>query len=124
MMEGVVSWIQKCPKIWLSSEEFGDSDFEEDNYLLLQRSCRGSIKNKGITIQKIGVRTHKRRQGEATMMLDIIEKTAKDCGLSFVLIQSVVSDAMVALVNNREGYSQINRYDDQTDLTGDYIKRL
>lgn len=123
-MGDVVSWIQKSPKIWLSSKEFGDPDFEEDNHLLLQRSCRGSIKNKGITIQRIGVRKDKRRQGEATKMLDIIEKTAKECGLSFVLIQSVVSDAMVELVNKREGYTQINRYDDQTDLTGDYIKRL
>ena len=123
-MGDVVSWIQKSPKIWLSSKEFGDPDFEEDNHLLLQRSCRGSFKNKGITIQRIGVRKDKRRQGEATKMLDIIEKTAKECGLSFVLIQSVVSDAMVELVNKREGYTQINRYDDQTDLTGDYIKRL
>lgn len=124
MIKGVVEWIKQPEKFWRGSEEFGDPDIKEENHLLLQKSLRGSFTNRGITVQKIGVPKHKRRQGEATKMLDIIEKTAKDCGLQYVMIQSVGSDEMVELINNREGYVQINRYTDAMDLTGDYIKRI
>ena len=73
-MDGVVSWIQKPLFPWVGSEEFGDPEFEDDCHLYLQRSMHTGF-TKRIDIQRIGVPPEKRRQGIASNMLDIIEKT-------------------------------------------------
>jgi hypothetical protein len=124
-MVSVVDWIKASPPImFIETKEFGDPDFEKDCHLLLQKCIRGSLTNKGITVQRIGVPKNQRRKGKATKMLDIIEQTAKECGLQFVLIQCVSTDAMVELIMKRKGYEHLNYFFDETEVMGDYIKFL
>ena len=120
MMDGVVSWIQKPLFPWVGSEEFGDPEFEDDCHLYLQRSMHTGF-TKRIDIQRIGVPPEKRRQGIASNMLDIIEKTAKECGIQYVLIECVSSEAMKKLIEKRGGYE---RKDTFSSKMPDYIKKL
>lgn len=101
-MNNVVRWMKEEPRMWRGTAEFGDRNLEDDDdYLLIQKSL-GS-KGKGFTIQVIGVRKGRRRQGIATNMMDIVENTARELHVAFVAVQSIQSKKMLALVKKR-GY--------------------
>jgi N-acetylglutamate synthase-like GNAT family acetyltransferase len=118
MMGDVVSWIQEPEKPWVGNKEFGDPKFTKDCHHLLRSMHTGFVKR--LDVQRIAVPVDKRRQGIATNMLDIIEKTAKECGIQYILIEEVCSDAMKTLINKRGGYECV---DDSAEMP-DYIKRL
>jgi hypothetical protein len=122
MMGDVEKWIQKpCPDfLWLGTYKFGDPTLKHNWYLFLEKSMIVSPYNRGITIKSIGVPYSQRRQGKATAMLDMIEKTAKECGLQFVMIEAVCSEEMTALIGKRGGYELVN----QLFKHWDYIKIL
>ena len=98
----VKNWIDEdVGRIWRGTKEI-----KKPIYLLLNRSLQGSILTKGITLQKIVVPEKYRKKGIATKVLEMLETIVKEKGLSYVLIESIESDIMLALAKKR-GYKQM-----------------
>jgi hypothetical protein len=115
--EQAVAWIQARPATgWRpETKEFGDREMDQDDYLLVQRSSNAL--GVGLTIQAVGLREPLRRQGHTLVLLTSLEEAARNHGLAYVLVQSVLSDDMTQLVS-RAGYLPA------PNGSADFIKRL
>ncbi len=112
----LLSWIRENGKegvSWLRKSAAFDFTGDPDEVVCVQMSKRGV--DKGLVINKIGVRSKFRRQGETTRLIKTVEETAKEIGLKYIYIQSVLNEPMEKLCL-KLGYTLIPE--------SDYIKQL
>ncbi len=117
LLDAVREWmVSSTPTFANKYFEAGDSTLETNAYLGMQRtvlphgafgipeapSWSSSSVARGVHVQCIGVPAAFRRQGYATLMLADVERLAQLAGLAYVVVESVMTPEMHAVMLNTD----------------------